>query len=324
MSTNNYAYGNAVFKNLPAVNAGAGTSFPFGQQLPPGGRVLYVRSTGPQDGDDPTLVKRINLTLAAALLQCRAGMGDTVIVLPGHSESVTDATMLTNLVAGTRVIGVGDVMQDDAPTFRWTATASQWAVTAKNCTFANLKLRLEGASGVVKAIVTTAAATKFIGNYIETASGASNKATIALEVGSGATDCVISNNYFTGTETHNSTDVIKLVGATVPSRTAIVDNVMICSATAANGLIHVTVAAKRLWIYNNTLYNTHTSSSASLVFDAVACDGIARNNFFGVMNDGTAASQGVTFGAGSLVKCFNNQCCDEPQKSGVLAPAAAT
>ena len=124
MSTSNFAYGNSMYKNLPAVSAGAGIQFPFGTVLPPGGRVIYLRSTGPQDGDDTTWSQRLETTLAAALSKCRSGLADTIIVLPGHSESVVDATMLDNLVDGTRIIGAGSPMQDDAPQFRWTATAS--------------------------------------------------------------------------------------------------------------------------------------------------------------------------------------------------------
>lgn len=321
MSTQNFGRGNFMFGNLPFSSGGAGMVFPQGTMLPPGGRVTYVRSTGPQDGDDPSLTKRLFLTLSAALAQCRSGLGDIVIVLPGHSENVTDALMLTNLVNGTRIIGAGDPMQDDAPTFRWTATASQWAITKKNVLITGLRLRCEGANGVVKAINITNSGNTLMGNYIEVASGAALKSTIAIEVGSGATDTTISANYITGTETHNVTDCIKLVGATVPSRFTMTDNIVMASATAANGLLHITVAAKRCLIMRNTFYNTHTASTACVAVDAVAADGILQTNYYGILTDGVAASTGVTFGAGSLFKSFNNQTCDEPNKSGVLAPA---
>jgi len=260
-------------------------------------------------------------TLAAALADADLGPGDAVVCLPGHSESVADATMLDNLDDGVAIIGIGH--GTNRPTFRWTAAGSQWALNNANTIVAGLRLRLEGANGVTKAIDITGAGVTLDDNHIQVASGASNKATIAIEVGSAATDCTISRNWVYGTATHNVTDGIKVVGGTVPSRLRIFDNEMVASATAANGLIHVTVAALEMVIRDNIIYNTHTSSTACIVFDNVACDGIVVRNYLGTKNDGTASAQGITFGAGALVVCGENYSIDEAKKSAVLAPAAA-
>jgi hypothetical protein len=326
VSTDNLPFGQFGAGDVPFFDLSAGIKTTFGLMLPPHTRVAaYLRSTGQLTGEEQQLVQSRPLvtTLASALKYCRAGAGDVVYVLPGHSESVTDATMLTNMVAGTRVIGMGDPYQDDAPTFRWTATTSQWAVAVKNCLFRNLRLQIEGAV-VVKGINITAAGTNFTGNVIQTASGATNKATIAIEVGSGATTTRFVGNYIFGTETHNSTDVVKLVGATVPSDFLFANNHCIASATAGNGLVHVTVAALRCRILNNIIYNTHTASTACVAVDAVASDGVAHGNVLGTKNNGTVTSQGITFGAGALYVCGENLSVDEPLKSGVLTPVAAT
>lgn len=309
---------------LPFFGIGGGYSSDFGAWLPRGSKAIFVRSTGVQSQDEQAFARKILPTLASGLLECRAGMGDTVFVLPGHTESVTDALMLANLVAGTRVIGLGDPLQDDAPQFRWTATGSQWPITAKNCLFANLRLLIEGAV-VVKGIVTTASGTKFSNNFIQTASGASNKATIAFEIGSAATYCSILNNYIFGTATHNSTDIFKLVGGTVPSNFSFMGNQGIASATAGNGFVHVTVAALNVQISNNVLYNTHTASTACIAIDDVAADGVIVSNQMGVMNNGTASAEGIVFaGSTDTFKCFQNFCSDELNKSGLLSPPAAT
>jgi hypothetical protein len=182
--------------------------------LPPGGNVIYVRSTAPDDFDPPGVTARVVTTLAVALQTCRANRGDTVVVLPGHSENVADALMLTNLKAGTRIIGLG--WGADMPTFRWTATTSQWPITVNNVLIQGLRLRLEGANGVVKAIAITGTDTTIKGCDIEMASGTTAKATIGIEVGSGALRTNIIANRFRGTETHNVTDGIKVVGGTTP------------------------------------------------------------------------------------------------------------
>lgn len=284
---------------------------------PNGGQIFYLDSGGVRDGFQDDIASQLYTTLSAALGACRANRGDTIIVLPQHSESVTTSP---TFVAGVSIIGVGNGAE--RPAFRWTATTSAWTVSVNNVMMQNLHLQLEGANGVTKAIAITGTDCTIQGCDIETASGASNKATIAIEVGSGAHRTSILGNVFRGTATHNSTDVVKVVGGTVPDQTRIEDNEFMCSATAGNGMIHYTVAATNLKVMRNMMYNTHTSSTACIVFDAVAADGIACDNYMAVLNNGTAASQGITFGAGCTVKAFQNFTSDESVKSGTLAPTA--
>lgn len=312
-----------LFPALPFYGLNAGIKTEYGTLLPPASRVTYLRSTGQQSGDNPDVVARLTTTLAAALAECRSGMGDIVYVLPGHSEAVI-STSFSAAVAGTRILGLGDLNRDDAPTFSWGATTSQWAIAVKNIEISGLRLMMDGANGVVKAIAITASGCRIVGNYISLASGAALKATIGIEVGSAATDCTIAGNYVTGTATHNVTDGIKVVGATVPSRLSIVGNTMIASATAGNGLVHLTVAALNVLIQGNIIYNTHTASTACIAVDAVAADGVIADNYVGTKNNGTATAQGIVFGAGGLFVCFNNFSDDQPILSGILTPVAAT
>lgn len=286
---------------------------------PNGGQIFYCDSGSPRDGFADDIASQTYTTLAAALANCRANRGDTIIVLPQHSESVTTTP---TFVAGVSIIGVGNGAE--RPQFRWTTTASQWAVTVNNVFIQNCHLMFEGANGVVKAINVTGTDFTLTGCDIETASGASNKATIAIEIGSAAHRATISGNNIRGTATHNSTDVIKVVGGTPPTNVRIEDNEIVCSATAGNGMIHFTVASTESRVLRNYCYNTHTSSTACIVYDNVAVDGLCADNYTAVMNNGTASSQGLTFGAGSLVKCVQNYCDDEPNKSAILAPTAAT
>ena len=306
--------------NLPYLAVG-GIQTPAVQLLPPAARIAgYVRSGGPADADDEEVKRRLFTTLAGALAQVRAGKGDTILVLPGHSENVTDATMLTNLVAGTRIIGVGSNRQSDAPVFRWTNTAGSWVVDDADVLIENLYLRMEGANGVVKAIDVTAAGFSLQNCHIQTASGASNKATIGVEIGAGADNCTISGNFIRGTATHNSANVVLVDGAV--SNLRFVGNTAICSATAGNGILQVTAAALNMDISGNRLYNTHTSSTACIAFGNVACDGLCTHNVLGTKNNGVATAQGVTFGAAALVLSAENYSVDEAAKSGVLTPAA--
>lgn len=313
-----------TFDSLPLYTQVGGLRTGYATVLPPGGLVTYLRSTGATNLDPPEIKDRLTTTLAQALLQCRANAGDVIYVLPGHAENVTTSP---TFIAGVRIIGVGDIARDDAPTFTWTATTSQWAITVKNVEISGLRLLCDGANGVVKAIVTTAAGMQMKGNFIRWSSGASNLATIGIEIGSGATDTAILGNYITGVAAGSVTDGIKLVGATVPSRTRISGNAIIAAGVSATGLIDVTVAALNLIIQGNLIENVTASSIAAISFANVACDGMCCDNYITVKSTG-ALSAGVTGitvgGTNNLVGFHQNFVVNDVNKSGILAPAADT
>lgn len=316
-------FGSPLAADLPVVSAGAGMKTPFGiTLLPPGSRIAaYVRSTGAQSGDDAFTLANLVPTLSAGLARARSGLGDTVVVLPGHTESVTDATMLTNLVPGTRIVGFG--RGSNMPVFRWTATASQWVLDDADVTIQGLRLRLEGANGVVKAIVSTAADIGIYGCDIEVASGASNKATIALEIGAASHRFELIGNVFRGTPTHNVTNGVLLVG--VSDQVRVTDNEMIFSATAANGVINLSSAVTSVKVLRNVCENTHTSSSACIAIGNVASTGVIADNYTAVQaSTSPASNSGIVFAGTSTIRCFQNFCSDEPRLSGILTPGPAT
>src|SRR3972149_5020733 len=92
---------------------------PYGNILPPGGKVAaYVHHGGIAAVDDDGYRDKLVATLAGGLDRCRSGYPDIVMVLPGHTESVTDGTMLANMKAGNQIIGVG--VGQLRPTFNFT------------------------------------------------------------------------------------------------------------------------------------------------------------------------------------------------------------
>lgn len=310
----------ALVSDVPRIAHGLGVRSPFGITLPPGGRVAaYVRSTGPRDGDDQGIGANLVTTLAAGLARCRAGMHDTVFVLPGHTEAVTTGG-LSALVAGTRIIGIGE--GSTKPVFNWGATTSQWAISVANVTVAGLKLNVAGAV-VVKGIVVTGANVAFTDNEIVQASGASNKATILMETDTGADNFVFFGNYVYGTTGNNSDDVLHIKGATSQNR--IVGNTMVCSSTATTkGLIHMAGASLNGVIADNVLYNTQTSSTACIYFADVASDGICvRNLMATTVGTGTApAATGIILAGTNTLWRFNeNYSTPTKNTSGLVAPA---
>lgn len=310
--------------SLPMFQAGYGQSNSWGTYLPPGGRVAaYVGSANPRSYDDRSIQALLVPTLAAALTKVRAGAGDTIYVLPGHSENVTGATMLDGLVAGTRIIGCG--YGSNRPVFRWTATTSKWNVAVADCVFANLNLRIEGAV-VVKGIYVTGADCVFANNIIQTSSGASNVATIVMEYDTGADRFVLSDNKFYGLLAGASTDGVLVTAALTDWE--IKRNTMIFPSTAATkGLIHLVGASLNGYIGFNALYNTVASSVPCIYFDDVASDGLCEYNRCAV-TVGTGSAPNVTgilkAGTNTLWRFIENYSTPTKNTSGDISPVRDT
>lgn len=313
-------YGNFTFPNLPyRPDAGAGFDSGLATVLPTGANVTYLRSTGPADYDPPALTGRILSTLAAALAQCRSGKADTICVLPGHSELVfTDNTILSGLVADTRILGFG--RGASMPTFRITNTAGTMLLNKANVMLSGLRLKFDGANGITRAMYVTAADNAIVNCDIIVATGATAKCAIMCEATTGGDGLVFAGNRVRGTATHNMTNGLVISAAI--DNVQITDNTMLASATAGNGLVNITGAATKLEIGRNKLVNDHTSSTAAINFAAVASTGIAYDNYCGTLVDGGAAAAGIIIGSGCLVRLFNNQSADVAGESGVLAPLA--
>lgn len=314
-----------VVPQLPTSTTGYGYRTPFGVTLPPGSQVAaFLRSTGPQSNDDPAISPNLVTTLASALQRVRTGLGDTIFVLPGHSESVVDNTMMTNLLPGTRIVGIGT--GSNQPTFRWTATGSQWILNKADVYICGLRLRLEGANGVVVAIDATAADNILADCDIEVASGAANLATVAIRLSAGSTRFVLAGNVIRGV-TGAVTDGV-LVNAAVDG-VRIQDNDMYFPGNATQGNVRVAAAATSLRILRNFMYNqtSGATTTTNIAVANVAAEGLIAYNSLGCAGDGSVApaSTGIVLaGANSLVRCIQNFSTPTKNTSGALAPAVDT
>lgn len=97
---------------------------------------------------------RIHATLALAIAQCTANAGDTIFILPGHTEAVTSASIACS-VAGVTFIGLGTGSLKPQLTFG--ATDSRVNVTAANCRFQNIRC-VAGIGDIVTAFLHATAA----------------------------------------------------------------------------------------------------------------------------------------------------------------------
>lgn len=125
-----------IFANMPPLSdadvfATTGRVFYVGSVAVPGG-VAGVDAAGAY-GDTP---QKPFATGNYALSQCTAGRGDLVVLLPGHTETLTAALDLD--VAGVRVAGLGHGRL--RPTFTPSGAIDTVDVSAANCWLHNVRL----------------------------------------------------------------------------------------------------------------------------------------------------------------------------------------
>lgn len=290
-------------------------SFPGYVMSPNGGQVFYVDSGGVRDETDANIAKQLFTTLGGALAACRANRGDQIIVLPQHAENVTTTP---TFVAGVRITGIGN--GDERPTFSWTATTSQWAITVANVWIENciLNMAATAATTVTKAFTTSGARTVLANNRILCGVGASQLVTTAMEFTTGADrGYFVSNDVFSNAASAN-TDIIKLTNAV--DRFTMMDNVMTCGMTSAtSSLVTMTTAPTNIYIGFNSFSNTITSSTKALVGISAATGVVEYNNLYLTNASGGATAIG-TLGSMGFIQNFG--CATNG--SGLLTPAAGT
>ena len=257
-------------------------------------------------GVDPDGKVRYAATIAGALSQCTANAGDTIYVLPGHTEDIAAAAGIVLNIAGVNIIGFGQ--GSIRPTISFTtAITAQMTVTAANVTIKNMiftcafdaitaMISVTGADvtfdgcefntnsgtvGTVLGILTAATATRFkvvnsrfLGPAANT--GTTTTAQIKHEVG---VDYLFQNNYHTGKMTQ------AILNATALLR-GLIDNNRFVVAT---GTVAISMHASSTPFISNNRMNV-----ASGTAPIVAAAGFVAGN-------GYSAAAGVTAGTASTI-----------------------
>jgi len=282
----------------PFFNDYMSIATPFGVLTSPASRVAaYVFSGGPWDGAPAEIRNATVTTLASALSRCRAGYGDIIYVLPGHTENVVDATMLTNLVAGTRIIGMGEA--GNRPLFTWNAVGSQWSVGAANCTFENLRMNFGGANGVTLPLTFTAAGTTIRGCEIDVGTTAILYCITAILIPTAGSRTRLINNIIHGTVLAALTTCISITGT--PDNVEIRANEIIVAATTGQVLLTAAALITQLKVTDNLFYNLTAAADFCVTIGAAAITGFYARNCHFSNNAGAVVAQGIVVGAGSTL-----------------------
>jgi len=265
-------------------------------------------------------------TVNAALAACEAGRNDVVYILPGHAESISAADAWSNLVAGTKVIGLGT--GNDRPTFTWTAQAGTILANVANVRIQNCRFLMAGALGSTTALTVdvgipiTAAGFEFIGNYVNTGVDADQLTTDAFTLSAAADQCTFYGNWMEAYAAAVTTSFIT-ASAAGANDLRIIGNYMSAEiSTAATGvLLDLDAGALlRTQIIGNDLHNQTASSKYVMDLHADST-GVIRGNYFYV-GDGATGPASLGSPVWGLHKIAENYCVTAVDKSAILCPAA--
>ena len=151
-------------------------------------------------GQDP---KKPLATIDGGINRCTANNGDQIIVMPGHTESLTTAGQVSMDVAGVSVFGLGQ--GHTRPRLTYDGTAGLVAFTASNCRWSNIVHECSIAATVAAIYVSgpaSATATEHteIDNCHFTFDATGVEFTVMIALGDGATNSAdyvsIHDNWF--------------------------------------------------------------------------------------------------------------------------------
>lgn len=130
-------------------------------QVPHTGKTFYVCNSSTvqplgiagSDGNNGLTPEQPFSTIDKAINSSTAGRGDTIIVMPGHAETIADATSLVPDVSGVKIIGTGEGELRPVITFA-TSTSANIPVSGANTVISGLVFKCNIASQTAMVTVT--------------------------------------------------------------------------------------------------------------------------------------------------------------------------
>jgi hypothetical protein len=230
---------------------------------------------------------RFAATIDAAIGLCTADAGDTILVLPNHTESVTAAGGIACDVAGVTIRGLGNGANRPTITLSSVVGASI-NVSANNVTIDNVVIDLTGVDAITAGINVTATNFTLSNSLVITAS-ASAQATLGILTTAAASRMRIVGNQFLGTTDAGTATAIRIVGG---NEHVIDGNRFYGAYTTTLGAIdNATTACLRVQVTNNFIQNATASSTVAMTFQA-GSTGVIANNRMQILS-GTAPIVGA-------------------------------
>lgn len=277
-----------------------------------------VNGVSGNGGTDPTSAKA---TVAQAVALCTAGQGDVIVCLPGHVETISDATTLILSVSGVRVISQGPGTLRATFTLD-TATTATVKVTAASVTFENCIFVANFADIVACFTLTTAKDfTARNCEFRDTSSVLNFLATVVTDTTSNHADgLTVDKNKRIGAGATTSTTIVSMLGTN--DRLSITDNYFSHAAVTGGGLMIIAtgkVVTNAIIRRNvcNFVGATSLTTGTLITTNGSTNSGVIADNYVQNLDATTeilcTASSGFVF--------FSNLSSAVADKSGYIVPA---
>lgn len=305
MSLTHFPHGVSSF-GMPVIGSGGG-------QVPvTTGSYFFVNSVTGSDSYTGENQDSPLATIDAAINKCTANKGDVIIVMPGHAETIADATSLVPDVDGITIVGLGNGF--DRPELTFSATDSEIIVTGENTVLRNLIFKA-GISAVATAVDVDA-------NYVTIDSclfyyGGTTGYDFVIGVDIDAYDYTEVKNceMYAEAATAGAEKGIRIDdanGLTIENNWLHGD---FADAPIAN--VGADALGIGLLIKDNLIYNDDTVNTAGSIELANACTGLIVGNKCGHLNATTAVD---SIDPGSCL-CIENYVCNSIDESGTIVPS---
>jgi len=228
-------------------------------------------------------------TVDYAIGKCKASRGDIILVMPGHTETISAAAGVALDVAGVTIIGLG--RGSLRPTFNFTATASTFTMSAANCAIRNC-LFTGGIDAVVSMIVVSAADCVIDSCELRDVTG---QMTDGILTTAGATRLKIVNHKHDGASAAGTNAAIAIVGG---------DDIEITidrmdGNFAVGGIDIRTTATTDLFVHDVKYFRTRNAADIFIVDTITASTGQIGPDIYLRLQDNAAniteACTGATF-----------------------------
>lgn len=310
-----------AYEELPNYLMRDGLQTEFGSLHSPASRAFYVHKTaGGRATDRPEIRNRTYTNLNDALRQCASGNGDTVFVLPGHTEDISGADQMSALVAGTNIIGLG--WGNNRPTFTWTTAASTFLLDVANVRLDNLILNMDPGTGTVTVtapMTVSAAGCAIINCRARTATDANSLCTVPLAVTDDGDDFTMINNRFLGATAGECTTQVDIAGS---DRLVMINNYFhaATSSTTVGTVRFKATAATNIFLKDNCYVNKKAASAAA-VTGVASVTGVSVNELFCYL-DNTSTTMWVT--SPGLMHFLNPRTSNLAGEAGMLSTVVST
>lgn len=316
------------FTNFPQGVSSFGVPLPSDGLAPlTGGRTFWVcNRSGLKSGDGSSPEYPFS-TLNAALAKCQAARGDTILIGPGHVETISSADQMSNLVSNVTIVGCG--LGNQRPILRWTAATATFLFDQAGTVLKNCRLQMAGdpdattALTVAAPITVSAAGCAILGCDFNIGVDADQIITVGIAVTAAGFE--FARNRVFGAAAAEITAAGTFIRLNAADRAYIHHNKITGAlATDTDGLIEtLTTASADIEISDNLFHSNGASSDTCIDMGAnIVVTGWLVRNFCRNMTDANN-NQIVVTGTGVDVQLMDNFGINNSNERGLVIGTAS-